>query len=326
MNRRLPPLRVLLVLLVCGSAAAAARGLEKHHYSQAHLGTGVHLVFYTGDQTVAGKAAADCFRRVRELDAVFSDYRADSEVRRLCAKEVGKPHRVSPELFAVLRQAREISVLTGGAFDVTLGEHTRRWRKHENPVRDDISYRDLDLDQERRTVTLRRRLRIDLGGIAKGYIADQLMLVLRKAGIVRAAVVIGGETVLADAPPGKKGWKIGVENPAHEIIGTLELANTALSTSGDSYQFFETDGKRRSHLIDPATKESKTNRLNVTTIAPTAMQADAWATALRILPAAKAMAAANRRSALEALFIPHRERPRPTQNFPPLTPAEPPGS
>ncbi len=133
------------------------------------------------------------------------------------------------------------------------------------------------------------------------------------------AFTIGGETVLANAPPGKNGWKIGIENPEHQVIGTLELANTALSTSGDSYQFFEHDGKRKSHIIDPATKKSKIDRLNVTTIAPSSILADAWATALRVLPTDKALEIANKQPDLKALFIPYRKVASRTKKFPKLT-------
>lgn len=308
----------LLLMFFCSAVHGQAAEFKKHHFSEAHLGTAVHLVFYTKGEGGGAALATRCFLRVKALDAIFSDYRADSEVSQLCGKPIGKAHPVSDELFTVIDQAQKIADLTDGAFDITLGKHTKRWRDRFDTQRDAVNYRHLILDREKRTVTLQKKLSIDLGGIGKGYIADQLMRMIKHAKIKHAAVIIGGETVLADAPPGKKGWKIGVENPEHQIIGTLELANTTLSTSGDSYQFFEADGKRKSHLIDPATKKSKINRLNVVTIAPTSMQADAWATALRILPAEKALILANKQPALDALFIPYHQEIRSTKNFPVL--------
>lgn len=312
---------------VYGNPAATSAELKKYRFSEPHLGTLVHLVFYSANEKSAEKLASQCFQRVKALDAILSDYRPDSEVNKLCELMIKKPHRVSEELFSVLNQAQKISALTDGAFDVTLGKHTKRWRARSHdktiPESDDnypeINYRDLVLDSENKTVTLNKTLSIDLGGIGKGYIADRLMQRLNEAKIKHAAVIIGGETVLADAPPGKTGWKIGIENPEHQIVGTLNLANTALSTSGDSYQFFESDGKRNSHLIDPVTKKSKLNRLNVTTIAPTSTQADAWATALRILPSQEAIILADKQAALEALFIPFRKTISRTKNFPVLT-------
>ncbi len=281
----------------------------------------VRLVFYSEEKEQADTLAETCFQRVKDLDAILSDYRPDSEVSELCAKPIGKAHKVSDALFSVIAQAQLISVKSNGAFDVTLGRHTQAWRERtmlENPSVGAPSYRDLILDHDKKAITLQKSLKIDLGGIGKGYIGDQLMDILKGAGITHAAVIVGGETVLAAAPPEKKGWHIGIEDPEHKVIGKIVLANTALSTSGDSYQFFEADGKRQSHLIDPATKQSKINRLNVTTIAPTAMESDAWATALRILPTEEAVTIANKEPTLEALFIPYKQNTRSTKNFPTL--------
>lgn len=296
--------------------------LKKHSFSQPHLGTIVRIVFYSEDEKQASQLSQKCFQRVRELNAVFSDYQDDSELSKLCQKPINEAHKVSDELFTVITQAQTISSKTNGAFDITLGKHTKRWRDRETqqPEQEDqVNYQHLKLDPEQKTITLLKPLKIDLGGIAKGYIADQLMIILKDAGITQAGVIIGGETVLAAAPPGKKGWRIGIENPERKIIGSLTLTDTALSTSGDSYQFFEQDGERKSHLIDPATKKSKINRLNVTTIAPTAMEADAWATALRVLPTEKSIPLANEQPDLQALFIPFQQELTKTKNFPEIT-------
>ena len=301
--------------------------LKKYSFSQPHLGTTVLIVFYAEQDQPATEFSQKCFQRVRDLNAIFSDYQDDSELSKLSQKPINQAHKVSEPLFTVIAQAQEISAKTNGAFDITLGRLTQRWRDHSTQnlaqpkLADQASYQDLKLDPEQQTITLLKPLKLDLGGIAKGYIADQLMLILKDAGITQAAVVIGGETVLAAAPPGKDGWRIGIENTEHKIIGTLTLEHTCLSTSGDSYQFFEreSDGERQSHLIDPATKKSKTNRLNVTTIAPTAMQADAWATALRILPTEKSIPLANQQPHLQALFLPHQEEPSKTDGFPAIS-------
>jgi len=295
--------------------------LTRYSYSAPHLGSMVRLVFYSEDKEHADQLAESCFQRIKDLDAVLSDYRSDSEVSELCAKPIGKAHKVSDTLFSVIAQAQSISAKSDGAFDVTLGEHTQAWRDRamlENTSVGVTSYRDLLLDHDKKTITLQKPLKIDLGGIGKGYIADQLMLIVKRAKISHAAVIVGGETVLGAAPPEKKGWHIGIEDSEHKVIGKIVLANTALSTSGDSYQFFEAGGERQSHLIDPTTKQSKVNRLNVTTIAPSATESDAWATALRILPTEEAIKLANKEPQLEALFIPYKQNTSRTQNFPTL--------
>lgn len=296
--------------------------LTKHQFAEPHLGTIVRIVFYSNDQEQAHYLAKQCFDRLKQLNAMLSDYLPDSEVSKLSKLPQGKPHKISKELFNIIDFAKTISEKTQGAFDITIGKHSKRWRnkdlKPDQSSDTPADYRDLVLDRQNKTITLNKPLMIDLGAIGKGYIADELMLILKQANITQAAVIIGGETVLADAPPEKDGWHIGIEDPEHNVIGKVVLSNTCVSTSGDSYQFFEIDGKRQAHVIDPKTKQGKTNRLNVTTIAPSAMQADAWATALRVLPIEKAIITANKECYLEALFIPHQLKIRTSSNFPKL--------
>ncbi|MGB0776312.1 MAG: FAD:protein FMN transferase, partial [Akkermansiaceae bacterium] len=303
-------------------AEKSSEKLTKHRFSAPHLGTMVHLVFYDEGRDHAAELAKKCFQRVKDLDAILSDYRADSELNQLCAKPIGVPHPVSRDLFTVISFAQSVSAKSDGAFDITLGKETKRWRRDSKNKslstegKSEASYRDLVLDAAGKKITLNKPLKIDLGGIGKGYIADQLMVVLKTAGIQHAAVIIGGETLLAAAPPGKKGWRIGVENPSREVVGRLVLEHTALSTSGDSYQFFEANGERHAHVIDPSNKKSKTNRLNVTVMAVSSMQADCWATALRVLPTEQAAKLADQVPKLEALFIPFKKKPVKTKNFP----------
>lgn len=312
-----------------GEMPVPAGSLERHYFSQPHLGTTVQIAFYSKDGEAAQKLATQCFERVQILNAVFSDYLPDSEVSRLCSKPVQVAHKVSDDLFAVIAQAQEISQATDGAFDITLGNATQKWREKSArrksppagdsaPVETVATYQDVFFDPKTKTVKLRTPLKIDLGGIAKGYIADQLMVILSKAGIKQAAVVIGGEMVFSGAPPGKEGWTVGVERPSFQILGILTMKNSALSTSGDSYQFFEQNGVRHAHLIDPATRKSKSNRLNVTTIASSAMLADAWATALRVTGREGALKLANKTKGIEAAFIPFGKDAVFTSGFPKL--------
>lgn len=306
-------------MIVYVQAEQSEQSLKLHRYSEPYLGTVILLLFYSDDKDRSDALAQQCFKRVKELDFILSDYKKDSELNLLCAKQVGVAHEVSRDLFAVLAAAQKVSEQSAGAFDVTVGVSSKQWReKAVDFAERGTCYTDLILDANEQTVTLKKSLSLDLGGIGKGYISDQLMILIRAAGVGSAAVSIGGETLLADAPPGKEGWKIGVENPQKQIVGAVMLENTALSTSGDSYQFFELDGKRHAHLIDPKVNRSKQNRLNVVTIAPSATQADAWATALRILPTQKAHALAEEQNALETLFLPLLGEATHTKQFPKL--------
>lgn len=312
-------------LCVVSPGVATEPALDRQYFSQPHLGTVVQIAFYENDEERSQMLATQCFEQVKKLDKTFSDYLPDSEVSQLCAKPAKVAYPVSDDLYRVIAQAQKISTASDGAFDITLGHATQKWRESAQQKKvlaedgeDQATYKDVILNPETKTVLLRKSLKIDLGGIAKGYIADQLMVILKQAGIRQAAVIIGGEMVFTEAPPGKEGWRVGVERPSHETLGVLTMKNIALSTSGDSFQFFEVDGVRHAHLIDPSSGKSKTDRLNVTTLAPSAILADAWATALRISSQENALKLANETKEIEAAFIPFGQPATFTAGFPKL--------
>ena len=148
-----------------------------------------------------------------------------------------------------------------------------------------IGFRTLKLDAEKRIVKLTQTgTRLDLGGIAKGYVLDEAIAVLKKHGLPRALVSAGGDIVAADAPPGKEGWRvalIGLEEDAKPEI--LRLANGAVATSGDLYQFLEVDGTRYSHIVDPRSGSALTEQRLVHVLALDAMSADSLSTAISVL-------------------------------------------
>ncbi len=299
---------------------------QRYSFTEAHLGTIVRLVFYSDDRERAKALAKRCFDRVRQLDAVFSDYRDDSELTKLCKVAHKQATPVSDELFAVLLSAEKISEQSNGAFDVTMGASTREWRRQKQGGSSEVvgslasvGCQALVLDELQKTVHFKKSLSLDLGGIAKGYIADELAGLLQNGGVNDLAVAVGGEMVLVGSPPELKGWSIGLEGPDQKVIASVELSEVALSTSGDSYQFAEIDGKRSAHVLDPDTAKGKQDRLNVTVIAPTAMQADAWATALRVLGVEKGNALADKEDSIEVMFAPAQGEVVTTKGFPVLT-------
>src|SRR5262249_22764670 len=155
-----------------------------------HMGTRFQLTMYAPDEATASKAARAAFARIAELDGIMSDYRPASELMRLCAKAGGDPVPVSPELFAVLDKAQEVSRLSAGAFDVTVGPVVRLWRLARRTqrlpeaeqlarARALVDYRNIKLDPEKRTVQLLKAgMQLDLGGIGKGFAADEAHKVL----------------------------------------------------------------------------------------------------------------------------------------------------
>ena len=302
--------------------AGEESGLRRYQFSEAHLGTIVSLVFYSDNRAEAKALGKRCFEKVVELDGVFSDYRDDSELMGLCKRAHKEPVPVSDELFAVLSCALKISAQSGGAFDITVGASSKAWRLQRQGKQTDLvpagsaDYQDVILDQGKKSVRFNKPLQLDLGGIAKGYIADELARILKQGGTGHFAVSVGGEIVVGEAPPERKGWKIRLEDARQQVIGTVELSHTAVSTSGDSYQFAEIEGKRSAHVIDPQTGKGKEDLCNVTVIAASGMLADGWATALRVGGVKKGSELAVKTPAIEALFTPRDSPLIKTMGFP----------
>jgi thiamine biosynthesis lipoprotein len=299
---------VVTSLCCCIGWAAVGRAeppLVRYEFESPHMGTTFRVVLHAGDEATAGKASRAAFARVADLDRIMSDYNPDSELMRLCKandSEPGKPRPVSVELFAVLEKGQAVSAASDGAFDVTVGPLVRLWRTARRTQRlpdpDElaatkakVSYRKVTLDPKTRTVALAEPgMRLDLGGIAKGYAADEALAVMRSHGITRALVAASGDITVGDAPPGKAGWDvdiapIGTGRPARRLV----LANAAVSTSGDLFQHVEIGGVRYSHVLDPKTGLGLTGRRSVTVIAPKGVQADSLTKAASVLPPDKAL-------------------------------------
>lgn len=266
--------------------------LTRHEFSQPHMGTVCRVVVYASS-AAAERAAQQALARIQQLDMALSDYRNDSELRKLCALPAGQPHRVGRDLLAVLHVGQEIAAASDGAFDMTVGPLSQLWRRARRQkkippppalaaARGHVGYRHLKVDLEAATVQLNRDgMLLDLGGIAKGYAADQSLAVLRQAGFPRAMVVVGGEVAVGAAPPGKPGWKVAIAGTPN----ALTLVDAAVSTSGDAEQFVELDGQRYSHVIDPRTGQALTASPQVTVVSRLGIWADALATAASVLAA-----------------------------------------
>jgi FAD:protein FMN transferase len=268
---------------------------EPRNYTQIHMGVPVRIRLYTDDEAVAQAAARAAYARIASLDQMMSDYRPDSELRRL-ERTAGQWTVVSPELFAVLTRAVEIARASDGAFDPTVGPLVALWRQarssHRMPARAAldaararVGWHHIDRDSTRRAIRLRRPgMRLDLGGIAKGYILQEAARTLRAHDVTRTLVEGGGDIVVGDAPPGRDGWQIeadGSDGAFRERAA--RLTNAALSTSGHTAQFVEIDGVRYSHVIDPRSGLGLTNQIVARVIARDAATSDALSTALTVV-------------------------------------------
>ena len=259
------------------------------------MGLPVRIRLYGPTDEAAKTAATAAFARVALLDQMMSDYRPDGELRRL-GTGVDTWSVVSPELFAVLQRAVEIARATGGAFDPTVGPLVALWRDARqsrrmpdgvalDAAKGVVGWQHVHLDPSRHAVGLGRPgIRLDHGGIAKGYILQQALRVLASLGVTRALVEAGGDIVVGDAPPDRDGWRIEVDG-ADAVFSAraARLTNRALATSGPTAQFVEIDGVRYSHVVDPRTGLGLTNQVTARVIAQDGATADALATALTVV-------------------------------------------
>jgi thiamine biosynthesis lipoprotein len=272
--------------------------IRRFEFAQLHMGVKVRIVVYADSMERAEDGCRAAFKRIAELEDIFSDYRQRSEVMRLCACSGGHPVKVSDELFCVLELAQKLAELTDGAFDVTVGPLTHLWRNarakgrlpSQEEVKDalkKVGWKKMRLDATSRTVQLLESgMLLDLGGIAKGFIIDCAIDVLKRKGLCSALIEAGGDIVVGDPPPNSEGWKIALPYATSGVDGCdgkIVLANAAVSTSGDVEQFFEFGGSRYSHIVDPRSGFIEAKGVVATVVAPNGTIADPLATILYML-------------------------------------------
>jgi thiamine biosynthesis lipoprotein len=292
--------------------------LARFTFTEPHMGTLFRIILYAPDEATANRATKAAFERIAALDAMMTDYRSTSELMQLCQKAGRGPVRVSAPLFSVLARAQEVSRLSDGAFDVTVGPVVKLWRRarktHELPdpaqlaqARALVGYQNIRLDEKTRTVALLKPgMQLDLGGIAKGYAADEGLRVLRQEGVTRALVAAGGDIAVSGSPPDTAGWTIGIaplEDPNQKPSRYLLLHDAAVSTSGDAEQHVEIGGKRYSHIVDPRTGIGLIGRQSVTVIARHGIMADSLTKVASVLGPKRGLAILDGLEGVSALVV-----------------------
>ncbi len=269
---------------------------KRFEFSEKKMGVPARIVMYAPDAATANAAATAVWKRFDELNAALSDYDSESEIVRVCRESgnLGAPVAISADLRRTLEESRRFCVLTDGAFDATVGPVVKLWRRSlyfEGRPPEKIleaAKKTVGLDGWKLTdagVETAPGVRFDVGGIAKGFALDEALETLRTFGIESALVDAGGDLRLGAAPPGKDGWTIGIAGLVKngEPAFYRKLANVGVASSGDANRFFEIDGVRYSHIIDPRTGEPLTRRCVATVVADDATAADALASAVCVL-------------------------------------------
>ncbi len=278
------------------------------------MGTRIQVELWA-DQSAAGEAAIDAvMAEMRRIDAAMSTYKSDSELSRLNARAAREPVKIGAELFGLLQTSMEFSRLTDGAFDVTYASvgfmydfHSRR-RPTEAQIRaalPEVNYRLVTLDAQHRTVRYGREgMRIDLGGIAKGYAVDRGIALLQARGIRHAMVAAGGDSRVIGDRFGRP-WIIGIRHPDRkdEIIARLPLVDTAISTSGDYERYFDENGQRYHHIIDPRTGHSASAVRSATILADSATRSDGLSKTAFVLGAERALGIYARLGDVDAVIV-----------------------
>ena len=293
--------QLLLVGLVVEMTLGSAVGAEAQRFAfeKAEMGVPFRITLYSESEEAATTASEAAFGRVEALNAILSDYDPDSELSRLSRTSGhGERVRVSDDLWNVLLLGQSMAEKTDGALDITVGPLVNLWRrarqKKELPndeLRKEmlrrVGYTALKMDPVSRTVELQKpEMRLDVGGIAKGYAADEAMKVLKAHGIKAALVAASGDMCASDPPPGKAGWRIEVaalDTPDAPAPRHVLLKHSALSTSGDAFQRVEIDGVRYSHIVDPKTGVGLTDHSLVTVLGPDATTTDSLETTISVL-------------------------------------------
>jgi FAD:protein FMN transferase len=283
------------------------------------MGTELRVSVWTGDDVRAEAAVTAAFREFDRLDDMMSVWKTGSDIARLNASAGQNPVPILPETREVLHIARQISEQTDGTFDVTFAALSGLWKfdyqdKDESiPDRKEIekrlplvNYRDVIVDDTAGTAKLRRKgMRINLGGIGKGYAVDRAVDILRRSGVRDFMIQAGGDMYVGGTR-GDRPWRLGIRDPrgpADRIFAALDLADATFSTSGDYERFFMKDGVRYHHIIDLRSGEPARLCRSVTLVTDRAVIADALAKGVFILGPDAGMALIERTPGVQGVIV-----------------------
>jgi alpha-L-fucosidase len=269
-----------------------------YHLVRPAMGTNAEVFLYAANSERASELFEAAFGEIERVEAALSTYRSTSEVSRINREAGDGPVTTDPEVFDLIQRALTFSEKTGGAFDITVAPLVEAWgffrEAGHYPSRDELSdartrtgWEKVALDPATRGIHfLSPGLEFDLGGIGKGWALDCAARTLRRLGVDAALLGLGQSSYFAiGAPPESPGWAITIPDPASpgQGLSTVHLRDRSLSTSGSAEKYFEQEGQRYSHIIDPRTGRPAAEMMQVTVMASTATESDALSTAMFVL-------------------------------------------
>ncbi len=297
---------------VKGGAVAPASGWLAR--DEAIMGTAIRVELWADDQRNGETAIDAVMAEMHRIDRAMSPYKADSELSRINREAAQRAVPISAEMFTLLERAAAFSAMSDGAFDITFASvgFLYDYRTGQRPTdaelsqaRAAIGYRNVLLDPAARTVRFARAgVAIDLGGFAKGYAVDNGAAILRRFGIANGIVTAGGDSHIVGDRRGRP-WAIGVRDPRREgaIVAVLPLEDAAVSTSGDYERYFESDGVRYHHVIDPRTGKSPGHVRSVTVIAQDGLSTEAFSKCVFVMGVQKGLQFIESKPGVDAVVV-----------------------
>lgn len=279
------------------------------------MGTLIEITIVGEDEEAANKAALQAFQEIRRIEHLMSPWIDSSDVTRINQSAGKEGVKVSPETLKVVKKAKEISELSEGGFDITVGPLTQLWRmarergippsaEELKQKLDLVNFRNVMIDQEEKVFLKKRGMAIDLGGIAKGYAVDRAFELLNSLGYKNLIVNAGGDLRVGglklDQP-----WSIGIRDPrsSEKIMALVSVSDAAIATSGDYEKFFIYQGKRYHHIFNPKDGLPSDGCQSVTIVCKEGMMADALATAIFVLGPEKGYSLCQKLEGVDCLIV-----------------------
>jgi FAD:protein FMN transferase len=303
------------VLTGCGSIHSVESPVVVKR-TQMHMGTLVSITTVAPSQEIAQASIEAGFREIKRLEQLFSTWIPTSELSQVNAAAGREPVVVGPETLELVSRSLEMARLTEGGFNIAVGPAVEAWSVTEReriPTREElqslrllVDWTMINIDSQARTIFLPKPgMRIDVGGIGKGYAADRAVDVMRKMGAKGGVVALSGDIKTFGDLPGMQGFPVGIRHPRQEgaLIATVDLKNEAISTAGDYERYFEREGVRYHHILDPKSLQPARQCQSVTVIAAEGTVADGLDTGIFVLGPEKGMALVEQLPDVEAIII-----------------------
>ncbi len=289
--------------------------------TQLHMGTLVSITAVASTDLAAHSAINAGFQEVKRLEQLLSTWIPSSELSLVNASAGIRPVPVSLETWTVVQRAKQAADMTGGGFNIAIGPAVDAWRVTEgqripteaelDALRPLVDLQAVRADLREQTVYLEKPgMRVDVGGIGKGYAADQAVLAMKKAGALAGVVALSGDIKTFGQLPGRRKFPVGIQHPRKEgaVLAYIDLEDEAISTAGDYERFFERDGVRYHHILDPKTLQPARGCQSVTVIAKEGVWADGLDTGIFVMGPERGMELVEQLPDVEAIIVGHDGR------------------